>query len=99
MYIKSHIPSKESLQVCMLAILFHYMGIMFGMLFHNYKYTCMNLFTDHRKSYKSDDGNYYTYPRREHEIKRFEKPSIIQIIIRGIVFQDIVYYFDDVYIF
>ena len=72
---------------------------MFGMLFHNYKYTCMNLFTDHRKSYKSDDGNYYTYPRREHEIKRFEKPSIIQIIIRGIVFQDIVYYFDDVYIF
>ena len=48
------------------------------------------LFTDRRKSYKSDDGNYYTYPRREHEIKRFEKPSIIQIIIRGIIFHDII---------
>ena len=60
------------------------------MLFHNYRYTLRNFFIDHRKFYKSDDGNYYSYPRREHEIKRFEKPSIIQMIIRGIVFHDIV---------
>ena len=48
------------------------------------------LFIDHRKSYKSDDGNYYTYPRREHKIKRFEKPSIIQMMIRGIPFHGII---------
>ena len=60
------------------------------MLVHKYKLTCMNSFTDHRKSYKSYDGNYYTYPRREHQIKRFKKPSFIQLINRGSVFYDII---------
>ena len=63
---------------------------MFGILVHKYKLTCMNSFTDHRKSYKSYDGNYYTYPRREHQIKRFKKPSFIQLINRGSVFHDII---------
>ena len=62
----------------------------FGMLVHKYKLTCMNSFTDHRKSYKSHNGNYYTYPRHEHEIKRFKKPSFIQLINRGSVFHDII---------
>ena len=45
---------------------------------------------DHRKSYKKYQGNHYIYPLREHQIKRFEKPSFIQIIDRGSVFNDII---------
>ena len=63
---------------------------MFGMLFHKYKLPCMKYFTGHRKSYKNYDGNYYTYPRREHQIKTFEQPSSLQIINRGSVFHDII---------
>ena len=48
---------------------------------------------DHRKSYKKYHdhrkqkyhGNHYIYPLREHQIKRFENPSFIQIINRGSV--------------
>ena len=45
---------------------------------------------DHRKSYKKYQGNHYIYPLREHQIKRFENPSFIQIINRGSIFNDII---------
>ena len=60
------------------------------MLFHRYKLIYIRFFADHRKSYKKYDGNYYIHPLREHQIKRFEKPSFIQIIDRGSVFNDII---------
>ena len=63
---------------------------MFGMFFHRYKLISIRFFTDHRKSYKKYDGNYYIHPLREHQIKRFEEQSFIQIIDRGSVFNDII---------
>ena len=53
---------------------------------------------DHCKSYKKYHdhrkqkyhGNHYIYPLREHQIKRFENPSFIQIINRGSIFNDII---------
>ena len=71
---------------------------MFGMLFHRHKLTSIRFFTDHPKSYKKYHdhrkqkyhGNHYIYPLREHQIKRFENPSFIQIINRGSVFNDII---------
>ena len=91
MCINNHILSAGSLQVCILSESFHYMKInLFGVLVHKYKLPCMISFTDYHKSYKSYDGNYYTYPHREHQIKRFEQPSFIQTYNRGTVFHDII---------
>ena len=58
------------------------------MLFHRYKLIYIRFFADHRKSYKKYDGN--IHPLREHQIKRFEEQSFIQIIDRGSVFNDII---------